>query len=174
MENEQDGSEVLETTEETVEETAQEQDTQEEELTSEQIAELKAKAARADELEEKNKRLFERAKKQQVKQDGLSPKDTLYLAKTNIHEDDVDELVELSMKMGWDIRKAHEFMAPTLKERNEERTSAKATATGKVRPGVNDVPDTTVLNKASKGNVPEDDEGMQRLIDAELNQKARK
>lgn len=165
----QDGSEVLETTEtEAAEET-----TVDETLTAEEIAELRSKAAKADELEAKNKQLFERAKKAettraepQAPSESLSTKDVVYLAKADLHNDDVDEVLELAKLKGISVSKAHEYLKPILDVRAEQRTSASAANVSNVRRGPSKVTDEVLVSKASKGELPDDDEGIERLISA--------
>lgn len=178
-EQELDGSEVLETTEETVEGTLEEESegATEETLTREEIETLKAKAAKADELEKTNKQLFERAKKAEgskKSEDGLSTQDTIYLAKADIHEDDVNDVIEMAKLKKITVQEAHKFLKPILNERKEERATAAVAAVGRQRPGSTKVPDESILRKAIKDGLPEDDEEIQRLVEADLARKTKK
>lgn len=171
MENEtQDGAEVLETQQpvESQEETTQE--TQEEANPSEDIAELKRRAALADELEKKNKQLYERVKKSEgsskSKELGLGTNDILYLAKADIAPEDVDEVVTYANKMGVTISEAHKFFKPILDVRAEQRRTSEAT---QMRGGRGSAKQTgeDLLQKAERnGDVPATDEGIRALAEA--------
>lgn len=171
-ENEMDGQEVLETPEE-------ELDLEEaEQLTAEELSELRAKAAKADELEEKNKQLFERVKKgeQKVpsKDSEIANKDILYLAKADINEDDVNEILEWSKFKKVSVKEAHEALKPMLSVRNEQRKTAAATNTNTSARGGSKIDGATLLQNASAGKLPDDDAGIAALVAAEMEAKTRK
>jgi hypothetical protein len=174
MEEQQDGSEVLETTETQVEETIEEETPA---ISKEELETLKAKAAKADELEEKNKQLFERAKKAEKakapsNEEGLSIKDTLYLAKADIHADDVEEVLELARLKKWDVKQAHDYLKPLLNDRAEERKTAAATQTRGGARGASKTTGEDLLRKAERtGELPDSDEAMRELAQARLNRK---
>lgn len=155
----QDETQVLET------ESAEEVIETVEETVDAEKEELRKKVA---DLESKNRQLFERVKKGDS---ALSTKDTIYLAKADIHEDDIEEVLTLAKNMGWDLPKAHKYLTPVLKERKEERATAAVSATGKQRPTVSEATGSVILNRASQGKLPEDDEGIQRLVEAEIQRK---
>ena len=163
--NETDGSEVLETTE-TGEETVQTPDAEKEQLKRDKA-----------ELELKNKQLFERAKKaegKEAKDDGLSSKDVIFLAKHDIHEEDVEEVTELASLKKISVAEAYNYLKPVLDVREEQRRTANATQVKGGQRGVTKVTDEQILSKASAGQLPEDDAGIAALVEAEINQKARK
>lgn len=171
-ENELDESEVLETTEaETTEEET-------EQLSAEQIAELKEKAAERDELVEKNKQLFERVKKgeQKVpsKETEIANKDILYLAKADINEDDVNEVLEWAKFKKVSVKEAHEALKPILQVRAEQRKTAEAAHTGTSTRGGNKLDGEQLLRNASTGKLPQDDAGIEALVAAEIAAKTRK
>ena len=178
MENEQDGSEVLETTEETVENTGEEiqqessEESQEEVLTPEQIAELKAKAAKADELEKKNKQLFERAKKNNAQpKDELAPKDLYALMTNQVPQEDVDEVVRAAKALNIPVPEAlkSNIVKGILSERAEERRTSQATQTRGGARGSAKVSGADLLSKAERtGELPDTDEGMVALAQARL------
>ena len=101
---------------------------------------------------------------------GLSNKDVLYLAKADIHEDDLDEVLDWAKFKGVDVREAHKQMKPRLDLKTEERKSAQVTqikgARGATAPTAEDL-----ISKASKGQLPETDEDIQALADAEMARK---
>lgn len=168
MAEEQDDSQVLETGEST--DTAAVETPEEEQVTlsKAEADELRRKADERDELEKKNKQLFERAKKKDAAspQDGLTNKDVLYLAKTDIHADDLDEVVEMARLKKVDVKQAHEFMAPILAKRAEERTTAQATHTRPSARGSSQESPEDFLMKAERGETVESNEGMQAIFQA--------
>lgn len=170
-ESNQDGSEVLETTE--VDDTTE---TEEEELTPEAIEDLKAKAAKADELEEKNKQLYERAKKAEAKgtspapapevPKALSASDIVALSK--IHEDDIERVERFAKSEGLSIKDAlkNSELKAILSVRAEERESAEVANTGPVRRGAQKTTDAALLQAAKAGRLPDSDEEIARLVKA--------
>lgn len=172
----QDAPEVLETPEadaEQPEETAAE----EEALTTEQIAELKAKAAKAEELEQKNKQLFERAKKAEATkpepkepaEGQLAPKDFLALTENKVSSEDFDEVVRVAKILNKPISEAlkDKTLKSILSERADERKTAAATQTRSPRGTTSKSPDT-ILDNARKGNLPEGDADIAALVNAEV------
>lgn len=166
-----DAPEVLETPEIAAETTPE---TPEPELTVEQIAELKAKAAKADELESKNKQLYERLKKQppppapsqETVSEALSVKDQVFLAKADIHEDDLDEVLDRAKSKRISIQEAYKQVKPLLDARAEERKTATAANVRNVRQGASKVTDDVLLSNASAGKLPESDDEIARLVKA--------
>lgn len=157
-------AEAVETPEVVVEETPDERDAR--------IAELEKKAA---ELESKNKQLYERAKKAETKpaaepsQDGLTNKDVLFLAKADIHEDDIDEVLEWAKFKKVPVSDAYKQMKDVLDVRAEQRKTAAATQTGKSSRGTSKVSGDDLLSKAERtGEVPDTAEGMTELFKARL------
>lgn len=169
----QDGSEVLETTEEVVE--VEETETGDEETPAEDIEAIKAKAA---DLEQKNKQLFERLKKAEKKEeihtDNLSNKDVLFLAKADIHEDDLDDVLDMARLKGITVAEAHKFMKPILAERQEERRTASATQTRSTR-GAQKNTGEDFLKKAERtGEIPDSDEALRSIVEARLQRRRSK
>lgn len=167
MENDQDVPVVLETPEEPVEEQTVEE-TPEAPQTDEEKEQLKAKVA---ELESKNKQLYERAKKQKevAKEDGLSNKDVLFLAKADIHQDDLDEVLDWAKFKKVPVNEAYKQLKDTLDVRAEQRKTAAATQTRGSARGASKVSGEDLLTKAERTNeVPDTDEGMAELFKARL------
>lgn len=179
METNQDGSEVLETTEETVEETETEETTEDTEevpaLSKQEVEELRAKAAKADELEKKNKQLYERAKKNVPSKDpNLSPKDYLALTNAGITAEDFDEVVRVSTVLGKPISEAlrDDVMKTILDRRAEERRTAAATHTSGGARAVKKTTGEDLLRKAeATGEIPDDEDGMAKVINARMERK---
>lgn len=171
--NQTDGSEVLETTE-VAEETTQETPA---DISADEIADLKARAAKLEELEEKNKKLFERAKKAEAAakqvpskdEDTLSNKDLLALAKANISDDDMDEVIEFAKFKKLSVSEAlkHATMRTILDERASERKTAATTLVRGGARGSAKVSGEEILSKAERtGEVPDSDEAMTELFKA--------
>jgi hypothetical protein len=168
-ETNQDGSEVLETTEADTDaaETTDADAEPKVELSQKELDDLKAKAAKADELEKKNKQLFERAKKQDKKApDEVSQKDMLYLAKADIHEDDMDEVLDLARLKGISVKDAHAYLKPMLDVRTEERRSAAATQTRSPRGAQQASGEQLLATAETTGEIPDTEAGMQQLFRA--------
>ncbi len=150
------------------------------ELLNQELLSFREKAERltkAEELANNYKIRAEKAEREPkttVTPDGLSSKDVLYLAKADIHTDDVDEVLTYAKKMGVSIADAHKFYSPILKEHEAERKSAAATNTkGSARGSAKDTPQD-ILEKAEKGEVLETTSDMQKLFEARINRKIRK
>lgn len=172
-ENNQDGSEVLETTEAETEAVENTEDV----LSADEIAELKAKAAKADELEAKNKQLYERAKKAETKevpQEGtLSPADLLAVMKADVHEDDMERVERFAKMEGISIREAlkSDELKAILSIRAEQRATAAGANVSNVRRGPTKISDEVLLDKAAKGDLPDSDAEIERLIAAKAKQR---
>ena len=107
-------------------------------------------------LKEKNKRLFERTKKAEAeakllkaerlkaeekakaekpkpteKQDGLTPMDVMVLTKADVHEDDIEEVINYAKFKGVDVKTAlkDKTMQTILRDKTEQRSTAEATNT---------------------------------------------
>lgn len=182
----QDESEVLETqtTESTPEEVVEEATEEYREPVAQatedsEVDDVDALRREKEELERKNKQLYERLKKEQSKpapaEGSLSAKDFLALRDANISADDFDEVQEFA---SWKKVSIAEALAnPTLKailrDRTEERRTAQATETKSPR-GIARSSGEDLLLKAEKtGEVPTTDEGIAALIKARMERKRR-
>jgi len=141
-------------------------------------------------LKEQNKKLFERAKKAEAeakdlkakvntskpaptelseKQDGITSLDAIVLAKANVHEDDIDEVVSYAKFKGISIKQAlaDKTMKSILRDKTEFRETSEATNTGPARRGSAKPTDEQILANAQAGKEvnPED------LAEARWNQK---
>ena len=168
---EQDELEVQETTD--TEETEQN-----DELSADAIAELKAKAEVSSQNFERAKKAEEELKalklKAPSKENGLDNKDILYLAKADIHEDDMDEVLEYAKFKKLPVKEAHKLLEDMLSVRSEQRKTAQASNTGASQRGASKVDGSTLIQNASKGRLPEDDAGIEALVAAEMAQKTQK
>lgn len=131
-----------------------------------------AKIKHRTEAEELKKKVPPEPKPQEDKKEeekkGLSEKDVIYLAKASIHDDDVDEVLAYANKMGVSVKEAHKFYEPILAKREEQRKVADATNTGPSRRSNTKLSDEDLIAKASKNELPEDPEDIERLMKAKL------
>lgn len=169
----QDAPEVLETQE--TEETTETVEEEKVELTKAEADELRAKAAKADDLEEKNKQLFERVKKEKgtAKSLDVAPKDYLALTQAGITADDFDEVMEFATYKKISISEA--LKNPTLKTilstAQAERATANATQTSSAR-GTKKPSGEDLLAKAERGEALEGTaEEMSSMFQARLARK---
>ncbi len=152
-------------------------------------------------LTEKNKQIFARAKKaegfelkdgkwikppkvveekpKEIETDKkveISQVDLYALIKENVPQEDITDVTEYATLKKISIADALKstFIKTLLSEKTEERKTAEATNTGAARRGSVQVSGDTLLSKASKGELPESDEDLERLVDARLNQKGKK
>lgn len=103
--------------------------------------------------------------------EGLSVKDLVALR--DIHEEDLDYLLDeakLRKKSVSELKK-DPYVKIILKTRQEERATAAVANTGTSRRGVQRDSDDEILNNFYKGKVSENPDDIQRLVEAELNQK---
>ena len=108
------------------------------------------------------------------KEEGLSQKDVIYLAKADIHEEDVDEVVELAKLKKITVAEAHKYMTPILETRAEERKTASATQTKGGARGSAKVTGEDLIARAKEGKLPETDEDWDKLTEARLEAKRTK
>ena len=139
-----------------------------EEVQEETVEELKARLAKAEEERENQKRRAEKAEKKAKeipKQEGsLNQNDLLYIAKTDIHEDDLSELNRVMTNMGMSAKEAHDYLKPRFAIKAEERNTAQATATGSGRGKKPKTGDDYLAEAQKTGEIPTDDSSMQDLI----------
>jgi len=138
------------------------------------VEELRKKAELAENYktraEKAEKKLKEKKETAPQEQNRLSDEDLLYIAKTDIHSDDLSSVREYAEKMGKTVKEAHEFLKPVFEKREAERKSAEVTNTDRQPRGDNKIKPAEVLAKASKGQLPseDDDAGIQALVQAEM------
>lgn len=96
----------------------------------------------------------------------LSQKDVIYLAKSDIHDDDIDEVLKYASKSGVSVKEAHEYLKPILAVKQEQRKVASAANVGVSKRGSGQVAADILLAKARKGELPTNDDDIDRLIQA--------
>ncbi len=88
--------------------------------------------------------------------DDLPSKDIIYLAKADIHEEDLPDILDYSKKMGVDVSKAHDHYKPILEVRAEQRKSASVSNTTTTRQTKTKVDgDVLLKNLHDKGEIPD-------------------
>lgn len=158
---------VAQTSEEQVEVTP-------EETPEESVEELKARLAKAEELATNQRIRAEKAenKAKETKpkaQDGLSTSDVIFLAKTDIHEDNLGELIEWAKFKKIPVSEAYKQLKPKLDVEAEIRRTQQATITKGSPRGTSKVSGDDLLAQAQRtGEIPDDAEGMQALFNARL------
>jgi len=138
--------------------------------------------AKAKELAENYKIRAEKAEaktKGETKgeEQSLTTKDALALVNAKVSDEDYDEVIRVSKILGKTISETlkDKTMNTILAERVEERQSAELAQTGKQNRGTNKNTGEDLLAKAEKtGEVPEDEEGMQKLFQARMARKFKK
>lgn len=99
------------------------------------------------------------------KQD-LSTKDLYAMMEAKIPRDDIDEILEYSKMKNISVTEALQsnVVKAILADKAENRAVAEATNTGTVRRSSSKISDETLLAKASKGELPDSDDDLRRLI----------
>lgn len=121
----------------------------------------------------------EKGKKEEEKKEDkketseLSTKDILYLAKADIHEDDLGDVLEWAKFKNISVNEAHKALKGALDVRAEERKTAAASNTRTSRPGTQ-VSGETLLEKAKRGEISEKDEDIDKLVEARMEEKLKK
>lgn len=159
------------------------QTTQEEEInleidetTEESIDDVKAKLTKAEELAHNYKIRAEKAEKKAKEvptskventQD-LSTKDIYALMNAKVAEEDISEVSDYAKLKKISIADALKtsFVKSILRDKEEERNVALATNTGEARRSTSKVSEEVLVTKAYKGEMPENDTDLQRLLKA--------
>lgn len=138
------------------------------------IEDLKKRAEASSQNFERAKKAEDELKKlksekpEEVSRDGLSNKDVIFLAKADIHEDDMDEVLDWAKFKKVPVSEAYKQLKTTLNVREEERKSAAASNTSNARRGSSHATGESLLSQAKAGKIPESDEDIQSLIKAKM------
>ena len=131
----------------------------------------KIRAEKAEKELKKLKANKPKEEKETPKNDELTFADQRALLKADIHEDDLEEVIEYAKRKDLGIAEAlkDNKLKAILSVNAEERKVANATNTGKARSGKGEVSGERLLEDfESKGNVPESDADMDKLLKARL------
>lgn len=159
MAEENDVQEVIETPESEEETVETPDDTVT--LTAQEAQELRDKAAKVEDLEDKNKKLFARLKEKPVekpsKKDDLSSKDLYALMQAQVPEDDVEEVQRIAKGLGLTVAEAlKDTVTKTILERRQDlRKTAEAMNTKSARPSNKKITDEEIVKKTNDGEVPD-------------------
>lgn len=98
-------------------------------------------------------------------QDNLSQTDVITLARADIPEEDIPEVLEYAKFKGISVAEALKspIIKTTLADKAEARKVAEGTSTGSGRRSSARLSDDALMENASKGILPESDEDIQRL-----------
>lgn len=161
--------EVIETPEEKIEEDESEAEIEENE--SEQDIDLKARIA---ELEKENKTLkvqkakIKEKKAAPVEQEKaeLSQKELYSLMQNNVHEDDIDQVVDYAQARKISVQEALQSgtIKAILKENQELRKTQELSNTGTTRKSSAEKDADTLIQKARKGEMPQSEADMKKMF----------
>lgn len=103
----------------------------------------------------------------------LSLKDQMAIVKANVELEDLDEVVNYASYKKVSIAEAlnDRTLSAILRENAEKRATSQATSTGITRKSQSTVSTDTLMENARKGNLPEKDEDLQRLVNARFEKK---
>lgn len=140
------------------------------ELFNQELAEFKKAKELADNYkvraEKAEKQLKNPPKEKETPKNDMSLKDIRAL--NNVHDDDVDEVIDYAKYKG--ITPAEALKTPAmiavLKAKEEERRTAQATNTGTGKRGISAKTDEQVISEFEKGNISEDYSDIERLAEA--------
>lgn len=153
-------------------------DDEEVDLAAELEAERKARA-KAEEIAENQRIRAEKAEKKvkgvetkpepvetKTNAPELSAKDLYAMMEAKIPQADIDDVLEYAKFKNIPVSEALSTSAvkAILAEKQESRSVADASNTGTVRRGSSKISDETLLAKASKGELPDNDDDLRRLI----------
>lgn len=148
--------------------------------TPEEIAELEKRASQSSQNFERAKAAEAELKKFRAQAPAATPEvlstaDTIFLAKTDIHEEDLDEVLERSKSRKISVKEAYQQLKPLLDSRAEERRSAAAAHTRGGRSAPSETKPSDLLRKAEEsGEVPDSETGMKSVAQARLDRKRKK
>lgn len=132
----------------------------------------KTRAEKAEEELKGSKGPESKEKVETPAKNDLPQTDLLAILKADVHEDDIDEVLDYAKLKGISVKEAlnTSVVRTILAERVEERTTAEATTTDTKRSTQRTTP-TQILDKARSGDVPEDDDGIDALVNARFERK---
>jgi len=155
-----------------------ETETQTETLSAEELKTLRERAKLADELEDKNKKLYARLKKDTTKEtkedkvdSSITAKDVLILSGAGItHEEDVEAVESWAKYKGISIKEAlnDSMLKTVLATKQEERKTAQLTQTRGGARGTSTPSADAILADARKGKISESETEIANLAQARM------
>lgn len=96
--------------------------------------------------------------------------DLIALMKADIHEDDIQEVVDYAKFKNIPVKDAlsSSTIKALLSEKTEKRKSAEVSNTGATRKSTAKMTDEALVSKFSKGEMPDSDEELTRLIEKQF------
>jgi hypothetical protein len=148
------------------------------EVVEESVEEIKSRLAKAEELANNYKIRAEKAEKKakepvttelkpEKNDTGISALDTIAFINAKVTEpEDIQEVVEWAQFKKIPVAQAlkSDTIKTLLREKSELRATALATNTGGARRTTSKVSDETLMQNAAKGQLPESEAEMQRLV----------
>jgi len=161
--------------EDLVVDTLEQQEDTDTDIQDENVDELKERLAKAEELAKNYKIRAEKAEKNHKKEVVQAPQastelplttDAIALLRAGVPEEDESVVLKYAKGLGVTVKEAlqDDVVKEILKRNAEERKSNSAAHTGDTRRGTAKVSDEQLLLNASKGDLPDSDEEMKRLI----------
>lgn len=113
---------------------------------------------RAEKAEKAGKTAVEPAKKATPKAGEMSQDDLYAVIKADVPQEDINDVKEYATLKGITVAEAlkSNVVKTILADKAEQRNIAEATNTGTARRGAANIPDSTLVENASKGNLPDD------------------
>ena len=146
---------------------------------AESVEELKKRLATAEAQKDHwRKKANEKVGKEVVENKGnlstLSTEDVVALSR--VHEEDIERVEKFAKDEKISVKEAlkNSELKAILDMRAENRTVANATNVSNTRRGGGSITPEALLSRASAGDIPEDDEGIQKLVAAKLSQSKNK
>lgn len=151
---------------------------EEEQQEEESVEEYKERLAKAEELANNYKTRAEKAeakakKPAEAKKDDIDSRDMMALIRANVPDEDVDQVVEFAKFKKIPVAEAlkSNVVKTMLEDSAEMRKTAQASNTGVARRAGVKLTDEMILQNAKQSGVlPEGDDDMNRLIDAQIEQ----
>lgn len=147
---------------------------------AEEEVDWKAEAEKAKQIADNYKTRAEKAEKK-VKEAPVAPAteqpmnlaDATALLKADVHEDDIERVEKFARDEKTSVKDAlkSDELKAILAVRTEKRSTAQAANVSNVRRGPSKVTDDVLLSKASKGDIPDGDDDIARLVAAKAKQK---
>lgn len=155
----------------------------EESNATETVEEMKVRLAKAEELAQNYKVRAEKAERkaketpknasEATKNTELNSRDLYALVEAKVSQDDIDEVVEYAKLKKISVSEALKtsVVKAILSDNEEKRKTAQVTNTGASRRSPQKPSESEILDRASKGNLPED---VEALAIARMNAKKKK
>ena len=173
-EENKDNQESLNPEEEETSKTSEESETSEDSQEDIEVLKKQAKLAENYKIraEKAEKELKVKKSEKTEEKVGLSELDIFALVKSNVSEEDLDEVKNFAGYKKISIAEAlkDKTLKIILSDRAEERLSAEATETKGQRPSSQTSPEA-ILAKASRGELPDKDEDIEKLAEARIQAK---